>query len=200
MSIALIAWRTTPRRPMFRRRAVHRLPDVRRPRSGGRPTTSGSSWRRISTAAGLPKPAVPTPTTAVGVLELDDDEPRPGRWQAGRRRCRAASTKPSSEVSGVPTGRPSPFGAGSGRAGTVEIRTRATDALTRDGARRSMRRLAEPTATRSRPTSSVRHRGLVDPYEQSALIIRLIGLTSQPSGAGRFCQDLDADGTSLQGA
>src|SRR5262249_14485816 len=87
------------------------------------------SWRSSSIAAGCPKPAVPTPTSpSASSSSTTTSHVRAGGRPADE--VPRASTTPSSAVSGVPTGRPTPFGAGAGRGATVATRIRTTGVVT----------------------------------------------------------------------
>src|SRR5262245_26584155 len=127
MSTALIAWITTPRRPMLivaRYIVSHTRPTP----DGDAPTTSGSSWASTSIVAGLPKPAVPTPTRpSASSSSTTTSHVLPGARPAVV--VPRGSAKPSSTVSGVPTGRPTPFEAGRARGATVETCIRTTGAV-----------------------------------------------------------------------
>ena len=108
--------------------------------------------------AGFPNPAVPKPVRpSASASSTTTSQVRPGARPAVV--VPRASTKPSSTVSGVPTGRPRPFGAGRGLGATVETRVRTTGAV---------------IATRPPPRALLR-----GGFRASTAIVRLVGQTSQ---------------------
>ena len=180
-------------------RAVHRLPDVRD--LGGRPADD----ERLELAQDLDRGRIPESRRAdadepVGVLQFDDDEPRTGRLQAGRRR--AAWVDEALQRGERGADRSSPAlrrRIWAGRDGRDSNAARPTRSL-RGGCAGERGGLAEPAVATAGDSISVKHRRQVDRREQSAMIIRGFGLTSQPCrGRTSFKWRTKVDATRTQG-